>query len=227
MTRQLATMVSSGMTILKALYVLESQTDSKPLADTLQKVRKDVEAGSPFSDALERHPKVFSPLFVAMTRAGETGGVLESALLRTAEQLEADESLRRQVKSAMVYPGVIMTFAGIVLIALVVFLVPVFEGIFKQFGDDLPLITKVTVALSDAMIGYWYAFIGLAVGTVMAFRRWKSSDQGRKQWDTMRLKVPMGIGTIVQKVALARWSRTLAALTTAGVPILQDRKSVV
>jgi type IV pilus assembly protein PilC len=221
MTRQLATMVSSGMTILKALYVLESQTESKPLAETLTKVRKDVEAGLPLSDALERHPKVFNPLFVAMTRAGETGGMLESALLRTAEQLEADDSLRRQVKSAMVYPGVIMTFAGIVLIALVVFLVPVFEGIFEQFGGDLPLVTKVTVALSDAMIAYWYAFIGAAVGTVVAFRRWKNSVQGRKQWDTMRLKVPMGIGTIVQKVALARWSRTLAALTTAGVPILQ------
>jgi type IV pilus assembly protein PilC len=221
MTRQLATMVSSGMTILKALYVLESQTESKPLAETLTKVRKDVEAGLPLSDSLERHPKVFNPLFVAMTRAGETGGVLENALLRTAEQLEADDSLRRQVKSAMVYPGVIMSFAGIVLIALVVFLVPVFEGIFEQFGGDLPLITKVTVGLSDAMVGYWYAFIAGAVGVVYGFRRWKNSDGGRKQWDTMRLKVPMGIGTIVQKVALARWSRTLAALTTAGVPILQ------
>src|SRR3712207_1682676 len=148
MTRQLATMVSSGMTILKALYVLEGQTESKPLAETLVKVRKDVEAGLPLSDAFERHPKVFNPLFVAMTRAGETGGVLESALIRTAEQLEADDSLRRQVKSAMVYPGVILSFAGIVLTALVVFLVPVFEGIFEQFGGDLPPITKLTVGLS-------------------------------------------------------------------------------
>ncbi len=159
MTRQLATMVSSGMTILKSLYVLESQTESKPLADTLGKVRKDVEAGLPFSDALDRHPKVFSPLFVAMARAGETGGVLESALIRTAEQLEADESLKRQVKSAMVYPGVIMTFAFAVLIALVVFLVPIFEGIFEQFGGELPLITKVTVWLSDTIIGRWYLLI--------------------------------------------------------------------
>jgi type IV pilus assembly protein PilC len=221
MTRQLATMVSSGMTILKALYVLESQTESKPLAETLQKVRKDVEAGLPFSDALERHPKVFNPLFVAMARAGETGGVLESALVRTAEQLEADESLRRQVKSAMVYPGVIMTFAGIVLIALVVFLVPVFEGIFEQFGGELPLITKLTVALSDFIIGRWYLLIAGAVGLVAGFRKWKSSDRGRQQWDAMRLKTPFKIGDIVQKVALARWSRTLAALTTAGVPLLQ------
>ena len=221
LTRQLATMVSSGMTILKALYVLEGQTESKPLRETMTRVRKDVEAGLPFSDALERNPKVFNPLYVAMVRAGETGGVLESALLRTAEQLEADDSLRRQVKSAMVYPGVIMTFAGLVLIALVVFLVPVFEGVFEQFGGDLPFVTKVTVALSDAMISQWYLFVGGAAAAVVAFKRWKSSTRGRQQWDTLRLKIPFKIGDIVQKVALARWSRTLSALTTAGVPLMQ------
>jgi type IV pilus assembly protein PilC len=221
MTRQLATMVSSGMTILRALYVLESQTESKPLAETLVKVRKDVEAGLPLSDALERHPKVFGPLYVAMTRAGETGGLLESALIRTADQLEADESLRRQVKSAMVYPTVIMTFAFAVLIALVVFLVPIFKGIFEQFGGDLPMITKFTVALSNLMTSYWYAFIAAVVGIVIAFRKWKATDAGRHQWDTFRLRIPFQIGKIVQKVALARWSRTLAALTSAGVPLLQ------
>src|SRR5688572_14832419 len=188
MTRQLATMISSGMTILKALYVLEAQTESKPLAETLTKVRKDVEAGLPLSDSLERHPKVFNPLFVAMTRAGETGGVLESALVRTAEQLEADESLKRQVKSAMVYPAVIMTFAFVVLIALVVFLVPIFEGIFEQFGGELPFITKITVALSDAIVGRWYAFIIGGVTVVSAFRKWKKSTRGRQQWDKLRLK---------------------------------------
>jgi type IV pilus assembly protein PilC len=221
MTRQLATMVSSGMTILRALYVLEGQTESKKLAETLTRVRKDVEAGLPFSDALERHPKIFNPLFVAMTRAGETGGVLEAALLRTAEQLEAEDSLRRQVKSAMVYPAVIMVFALVVLLALVIFLVPVFQGIFDDFGGDLPLVTKMTVAFSDALTGRWYLFILGAVGAVAAFRRWKTSDVGRAQWDQLRLKVPFKIGGIVQKVALARWSRTLSALTTAGVPILQ------
>jgi type IV pilus assembly protein PilC len=114
-----------------------------------------------------------------------------------------------------------MTFAFTVLIALVVFLVPVFEGIFEQFGGDLPVITKMTVALSDAIVGKWYFFVAGAVAVVFAFRKWKSSDAGRKQWDTLRLKIPFHIGKIVQKVALARWSRTLAALTTAGVPILQ------
>ena len=112
------------MTILRALYVLEAQTENKPLAEMLVKVRKDVEAGLPLSDALERHPKVFSPLFVAMTRAGETGGVLESSLLRVADQLEAEDSLRRQVKSAMMYPAVVLAFAFCVLIGLVAFIVP-------------------------------------------------------------------------------------------------------
>jgi type IV pilus assembly protein PilC len=220
MTRQLSTMVSSGMTILRALYVLESQTECKPLAETIVKVRKDVEAGLPLSDAMERHPKVFSALFVAMTRAGETGGVLEESLDRVADQLEKDDSLRRQIKSAMVYPIVVMSFAFIVLIALVTFLVPVFVGTFKTFGGDLPTITKFTVFLSNTIKGYWFVWIGAAFGCTTLFRKWKSSYRGRGQWDAFRLRVPMQIGDIVQKVALARWSRTLSALVSAGVPLL-------
>jgi type IV pilus assembly protein PilC len=221
MTRQLATMVSSGMTILRALYVLEAQTENKKLAEVLVKVRKDVEAGLSLSDALERHPKTFDPLFVSMTRAGETGGMLETALERVADQLEAADSLRRQVKSAMVYPIVVLTFAFAVLIGLVVFIVPVFVGVFKQFGGDLPAITKLTVGLSHLMTGYWYAMIAGTAGAVWAFRKWRSSESGRKQWHRLCLRIPMQIGDIVQKVALARWSRTLSALVTAGVPILQ------
>jgi type IV pilus assembly protein PilC len=221
MTRQLATMVSSGMTILRALYVLEAQTENELLVETITQVRKDVEAGLALSDALERHPKIFSPLFVAMTRAGETGGVLESSLLRVADQLEKEDSLRRQVKSAMTYPTVVLSFAGIILIALVTFLVPVFVGVFKQFGGDLPLITKITVTMSKAMTGYWWAVIAVVAGIVWAFKKWKSSEKGRGQWDAFRLRIPMKIGDIVQKVALARWSRTLSALVSAGVPLIQ------
>jgi type IV pilus assembly protein PilC len=221
MTRQLATMVQSGMTILRALYVLEAQTENKMLTEAIVAVRKDVEAGLPLSDALERHPKIFSPLFVSMTRAGETGGMLDQSLIRVADQLEKEDSLRRQVKSAMTYPAVVLSFAGIVLIALVTFLVPVFIGVFKQFGGDLPAITKLTVAMSKAITGYWWLLIGVTVGLVWAFRKWKSSSWGRPQWDRFRLRVPMKIGDIVQKVALARWSRTLSALVSAGVPLLQ------
>src|SRR5215210_4867938 len=220
MTRQLSTMVSSGMTILRALYVLEAQTESKPLVEVLKKVRKDVEAGLPLSDALARHPKVFSPLFVAMTRAGETGGLLEASLLRIADQLEAEDSLRRQVKSAMMYPLVVLAFAFCVLVGLVVFIVPVFVGVFKQFGGDLPSVTKVTVALSNLLTHQWYLLIAGTAAVVYAFRTWKSSERGRGQWDSLRLRIPFKIGDIVQKISLARWSRTLSALVTAGVPLL-------
>ena len=221
MTRQLATMVQSGMTILRALYVLEAQTENKTLGEAIVAVRKDVEAGLPLSDALERHPKIFDPLFVSMTRAGETGGMLDEALIRVADQLEKADSLRRQVKSAMTYPAVVLTFAGGVLLALVAFLVPVFIGVFKQFGGELPAITKLTVTMSNILTHQWYLLIGVTVGSVVGFRKWKRSEWGRPQWDRFRLRVPMKIGDIVQKVALARWSRTLSALVSAGVPLLQ------
>jgi type IV pilus assembly protein PilC len=220
MTRQLATMVQSGMTILRALYVLEAQTENKQLQEAIVAVRKDVEAGLPLSDALERHPNIFDPLFVNMTRAGETGGMLDESLIRVADQLEKADSLRRQVKSAMTYPAVVLTFAGGVLLALVAFLVPVFIGVFKQFGGGLPPITKVTVMLSQAITGYWYVMFGGVFAAVWAFRKWKKSEKGRPQWDRFRLRVPMKIGDIVQKIALARWSRTLSALVSAGVPLL-------
>jgi type IV pilus assembly protein PilC len=219
-SRQLATMITSGMSILRALYVLEWQTENKFLKETIVAVRKDVEAGLSLSDSLARHPKVFNPLFVAMAQAGEAGGVLEDALLRVADQLEKDASLRRQIRSAMVYPILVIVFAVGVMMALVAFLVPVFEGVFKQFGGELPSITKVSVFLSHAVTGYWWLIFLLTAGTIVSFLKWKKSSWGRPQWDHFRLRIPMKIGTIVQQVAVARWSRTLSSLTSAGVPLL-------
>jgi type IV pilus assembly protein PilC len=219
-SRQLATMISSGMSILRALYVLEEQTESKFLKETIIAVRKDVEAGLSLSDAMTRHPKVFNQLFVAMTRAGEAGGVLESSLLRVADQLEKDASLRRMIRSAMIYPILVITFAIGIMMALVAFLVPVFLGVFKTFGGELPAITKVSVAMSHAVTGYWWALFAGAFFLLFLFIQWKKSSWGRPQWDRFRLHVPMKIGAIVQEVAIARWSRTLAALTAAGVPLL-------
>ena len=222
LTRQLATMISSGMTILRALYMLEAQTENKLLADVIAEVRKDVEAGLPLSGALERHPKVFSPLFVAMARAGETGGVLEESLMRVADQLEKEDSLRRQIKSAMVYPGVDHDLrADRPARRSSPSSCPVFVGVFKQFGGDLPTITKFTVVLSNAIKGQWWAFIARhGRHASAAFRKFKRSEWGRPKWDAFRLRIPMKIGDIVQKVALARWSRTLSALVAAGVPLL-------
>jgi len=221
MSRQLATMVSSGVTILRALYVLEEQTESKMLKQALVQIRKDVEAGLPLSDAFERHPKIFNPLYVAMVRAGETGGMLEGSLLRTADQLEKEDSLRRQVRAAMVYPGVVITFALIILLALVAFIVPVFAKVFKDFGGKLPGLTQFTVGVSHFVTGRWYILLGGTILLVWGFLKWKKSKMGRPQWDAFRLRIPMKIGDVVQKVALARWSRTLSALVHAGVPILQ------
>ncbi len=220
-SRQLATMISSGMIILRALYVLEEQTENKMLKETIVAVRKDVEAGLSLSDSMARHPKVFDPLFIAMTEAGEMGGMLESALRRVADQLEQDASLRRQVKSALVYPVLVIVVAVGIMLALCAFLIPVFINVFKEFGGKLPAITQVSVFASNVVTHYYWAmFLGTAVVTV-TFIKWKKSTWGRKQWDRFRLRIPMKIGTIVQQVAVARWSRTLASLTSAGVPLLQ------
>jgi type IV pilus assembly protein PilC len=220
-SRQLSTMISSGMSILRSLYVLEEQTESKFLRETIIAVRKDVEAGLSLSDSMARHPKVFSPLFVAMTQAGEMGGVLEDGLMRVADQLQKDASLRRQIKSAMIYPTLVIVFAIGVMMALVAFLVPVFVGVFKQYGGELPALTQVSVFMSHMVTGYWWLMFGSTALVVVAFMKWKKSSWGRRQWDHFRLHVPMKIGTVVQQVAVARWSRTLASLTAAGVPLLQ------
>ncbi len=220
MTRQLATMIGSGMTILRALMIIEAQTQNKMLQEILQTISKEVEAGLPFSDALEKHPKVFSPLYVSMVRAGETGGVLDSSLLRVADQLEAADSLRRQVKSAMMYPIVVFIFAMLVLSAMLLFIVPQFAMIFDDLGGELPKLTQYTVAASNALKNQWYFVFGGGFAAFYSFKKWRQTPGGRRAWERFTLRLPMKIGDIVQKIALARWSRTLSALTGAGVPLL-------
>jgi type IV pilus assembly protein PilC len=220
-TRQLATMVDSGMSLLRAMYVIEEQTENDKLREAWIVVRKDLEAGLALSDALKKQPDVFNELYVAMVQAGETGGILDQTLLRVADQLEKDAALRRQIKAAMVYPILIASFAIAVLLALVAFLVPVFEDIFKDFGGELPAITQFTVSLSHLLTDRWYVLLVAVVAVVWAFRYWKRTERGRIQWDRFKLKIPLKIGDIVQKVALARFSRTLSGLIAAGVPMLE------
>jgi type IV pilus assembly protein PilC len=221
MTRQLSTMISSGMSILRALYVLEDQADNDKLREALVQVRKDVEAGISLSEALARHPDIFNELYTAMIAAGESGGIVEETLSRVADQLEKDDSLRRQVKSAMMYPMLIGGFSVVVLVALVTFLVPVFEKVFKDFGGELPTITKFTVMLSHLFTQRWYLMIALTWGGIYAFRRWRATERGREQWDRFKLRIPWKIGGLIQKVALARFSRTFSSLVAAGVPMLE------
>jgi len=222
-SRQFATMINSGLAMLRALTVLEEQTENKKFAAVLGSVRADVEAGISLSDALEKHPKVFSPLYINMVRAGEIGGILDDVLNRLATQLEKDDSIRRAVKSALVYPTMIGSFAVIVLLGMVFFLIPVFAGMYKQLGNaKLPMLTRVMVTVSDTLKS-WYGVIVFAaiVGLVVGLRRLKHTERGTEVWDRFKLRVPMGIGEVVRKIAVARFSRTLGTLVSSGVPILQ------
>lgn len=220
-TRQFSTMVDSGMSILRCLYVLEDQTEDRKLKETIADVRDDLEAGIALADALGKHPETFNELYVSMVSAGEAGGILEETLHRVADQLEKDQSLRRQVKSAMMYPMFIGGFAFIVLIGLLTFLVPVFRDVFADLGGELPPITKATVAASDFIKARWYVVMFGPPAMFYAFRFWKRTDSGLAIWHKFILRIPMKIGDIVQKIALARWSRSFASLTGAGVPIMQ------
>jgi len=220
-TRQLSTMISSGMSMLRSLYVLEEQVENDKLREAIVEIRKDVEGGIALSAALARHPDVFGELFVSMVAAGETGGILEETLLRVADQMEKDDALRRQVKAAMIYPSVIGGFALLVLLALVAFLVPVFEKVFEDFGGELPTITKFTVWLSHLVTDRAYILVAAVVGVVWGFKKWKSSESGQLAWDRFKIKIPWKIGSTIHKVALARFSRTYSALIQAGVPALE------
>ena len=223
-SRQFATMVNSGLSMLRCLYVLEEQTPNKKLAKVVGEVRGDVEAGISLSDALAKHPKVFSRLYVSMVRAGELGGILDEVLNRLATQLEKEDSIRRAVKSAMVYPVLIGSFAIIVLIGMVLFLIPIFAGMYKELGNaKLPFLTRIMMGISNAALTFPINVIILAaiIAAIYGLLRFKRTDRGTHIWDRFKLHIPMGIGEIIRKLAVARFSRTLGTLITSGVPILQ------
>jgi type IV pilus assembly protein PilC len=223
-SRQFATMVNSGLAMLRCLYVLEEQTPNKKLVAVISAVRADVEAGISLSDALEKHPATFNKLYVSMVRAGEMGGILDEVLNRVATQLEKEDSIRRAVKSAMVYPILIGTFALLVLAGMVLFLIPLFASMYEDIGDGakLPLLTQLMVNISNVMTS-WRAIpvVVVIVLLVIVLRRLKRTPKGKATWDRFKLHVPMGIGEIVRKLAVARFSRTLGTLVSSGVPILQ------
>jgi type IV pilus assembly protein PilC len=228
-SRQFATLIASGMPMLRSLYTLEDQTEDEMLKPAIAGLRNDVEAGSSLNEAMERQPGVFDPLYRSMVRAGEGAGRLEDALDRVAVQLEKLDALKRQVRSAMMYPAVVFSLAIVVMLVIVSFVVPVFVGIFEEISAEtpgeeaaeLPLMTKITVGVSDAVTGHWYILFPVCAVLAYLFLRWKKTDRGRVAWDRATLRIPMKIGDVVQKVALARWSRTFSGAVTSGVPILQ------
>ncbi len=220
-SRQLATMIEAGVSVVAALVTLEEQTEDKYLREVIAEIRSDVEGGMVLSKAFARHPKVFNRLYVSMIEAGESSGTLDKVLDRAATQIEKENKLRRRVKGAMVYPSVVITFASLVLTFMLLFIVPVFAQIFEDLNGELPKPTQFVMGMSNLLRHWWFIIFPLLIGLFFAFRRWKQTESGRQIWDRFKLKIPMKIGAVVHKVALARVSRTLATLIAAGVDIIK------
>jgi type IV pilus assembly protein PilC len=218
--RQFATMVNSGLSLLRSLNILAVQTESKALAQVIADVRMDVEKGASLSQAMARHPKVFNRLFIAMIRAGETGGALDQTLMQLADTLEKQVELRHKIKSAMTYPIAVLCLVLMIVTAMLLFIVPMFKGMYKDLGGTLPLPTRILLDVSSVMVKAMPVVIVGLVLSVVGFKRWIDTDKGRALFDKVKLKVPV-FGKLTHKTALTRFARTLASLLRSGVPILE------
>ncbi|MGH2786876.1 MAG: type II secretion system F family protein [Actinomycetota bacterium] len=220
-SRQFATMINSGLSLLRALNILAEQTENKLLARTIGLLRDDVERGSSLSAAMSKYPKVFSTLFVSMVRAGETGGQLDTVLVRVADGLEADYKLRQKVKAAMTYPTVVAGIAVILVTVMLLFVVPTFAAMFEDLGGELPLPTQILMIVSQNAKFLVPVLVVLSIAGFIGYRKARANNAGfRLRADAVKLRVPV-FGLLFQKVALSRFSRTLGLLLRAGVPVLQ------
>ncbi len=221
-TRQLATMIDAGLPLVQCLDILGTQTENQSFAKVLLSVKSHVEAGATFSDALRRHPKVFDELFVNLIAAGEIGGILDTILNRLSEYIEKSVKLKRQVKSAMVYPSAIFGVAIIVVVVMLTKVIPVFENMYAEFrGAVLPAPTRFVIGLSNGFVSRWYIFFGVTVAFVVGMTALLRNPRGRELFDGFILKVPV-IGSVLRKVIVARFTRTLGTLLASGVPILDS-----
>jgi type IV pilus assembly protein PilC len=221
-SRQFATMIEAGLNVVTALVILEEQTEDKKLAKVITELRADVEGGLLLSEAMARHPRIFSRLFVSMVEAGEAAGILDVVLDRVALQIEKETRIKRRVMGAMMYPLMVMGFATLVLVGMLMFLVPIFVDIFAQLGGDLPLLTQIVVNLSNVLRSYYFIVFPVMGAMIYGFFRLKKTERGRRVWDGFRMRIPFGVGAIVVKVGMARFSRTLSTLVAAGVDIIRS-----
>lgn len=219
-SRQFATMINSGLSLLRSLSILAVQTDNKALAKIIGEVKAKVETGASLSEAMADHPKAFNQLYVSMVKAGEVGGVLDETLLRLASTIEAQVELRQKIKSAMMYPTAVMGLVVLIVTAMLIFIVPMFENLYADLGGELPVPTKALLAISSIITTYWWAAITVSFGSIYGFKRWIATTDGRATFDKIKLKLPI-FGSLIHKTAIARFSHTMAALTRTGVPILQ------
>ena len=220
-SRQFATLIEAGVSVVTSLAILEEQTLDKNLAKVIASVRSDVESGMILSKALAQHPAAFDRLYVSMVEAGEASGTLDRVLDRLAVQIEKTMQIKRRVKGAMIYPIVVLCFASLALTGMLLFIVPVFVKIFAQLNGKLPTLTQFVVDVSDILRGYWFIIFPMIGAAFWGFRRWKKTEQGRRRWDSFKLRIPMKIGDVVLKVTMARFSRTLATLVGSGVDIIK------
>ncbi len=219
-TRQFSTMVDAGLPLVQCLTILAEQSESKTLRTVTSKVAGSVEAGSTLADALRRHPKTFDELYVNLVEVGEAGGILDTVLQRLSVYIEKAAALKRKVKSAMIYPLTIVGVAFVVIIFMLTFVIPTFAKMFTSMGADLPLPTLIVIRLSDFAARFWWLIIGGAIGIVVGIRAYYKTEGGRSLIDALVLKLPV-FGTLVRKVAVARFTRTLGTLVSSGVPILE------
>ena len=224
-TRQLATLIGAGIPVVESLTALIEQVENPRIQVAIGQVRQRVNEGSSLADAMAQHPKVFSPLYVNMIRAGEAGGALDVVLDRLADYLESQVRLRNRVSAAMVYPMVMTVMAVIFIGVLVTFVVPKLTEIFKSINQPLPLATVLLIRLSDFMKAWWWAVLALAIGGWFAFRRWRESEQGRPAWDAFMLRMPL-LGKLTRTIAVARFSKTLATLLSSGIPLIRSLEIV-
>ena len=218
-TRQFATMINSGLPLVQALDILAQQTENKALAEITRQVVYDVESGHTLADALRKHPKGFTDLYVNMVAAGEAGGILDTILLRLATFLEKNDAIVRKVKGAMIYPAVIFSVAAIAVAVLLIFVIPTFQNMFASVNLQLPLPTRIVIGMSQILIHYWWLIIGVIGGSVYAINRYYKTAGGKLQIDTMMLRAPV-LGDLLRKSAVSRFTRTLGTLISSGVSIL-------
>lgn len=218
-TRQFSTMINSGLPLVQALDILSKQSESPALAAVTRQVVFDVESGHTVADALAKHPKAFSDLYVNMVAAGEAGGILDTILMRLATFMEKNDALVRKVKGAMIYPGVIMSVAGGAILILLIFVIPVFQSMFDSVGLTLPLPTRIVVGMSKFVTGYWWAIGASVVGAFYAIKGWYKTPDGKLRLDRLMLQAPI-LGDVLRKSAVSRFTRTLGTLISSGVSIL-------
>jgi type IV pilus assembly protein PilC len=221
-SRQFATMIGSGLSLIRSMTILQEQSDNKKLAEVIDEIRTAVESGETLSTAMAVHDKVFPKLFIAMVRAGEAAGMLDQVLLRVANMFEADVKLRSKIKSAMTYPVIVFIMAILLSTVMLIFIVPVFAQMFEDLGGELPLMTQILVTASNFVASWIGVITYIVVPTVLwtAYKRIRATEKGRFALDVMKLRVPV-FGPLFHKIALTRFARNLSTLLAAGVPILQ------